>query len=141
MPATTGPIRIWPLWLSLPRPFAAILNPDHATFMAPGDMMAKISNFCAETNQEVPTEPGSMVRSLLEALAMRFRFAVENLDSVTRRRTKVLHLLGGGSKNRLLSQFTADVTTRPVLAGPAEATAVGNVLLQALARGSLDFCA
>jgi rhamnulokinase len=120
------------------RPFAAIINPDDPGFFRPGDMAARIAGYCQRTGQEVPAMPGSLVRSLLEGLALRYRQGIKDLECMTGRPTKTIHILGGGSRNALLCQFTADATGRPVLAGPSEATATTTVLLQALARGRLS---
>lgn len=118
-------------------PFCAVVDPDSGDFARPGDMTAKIAGFCRRTGQNPPPDVACTVRILLEGLALRYRQAVADLDELTGRRTRLIHVLGGGSRNRLLCQFAADATGRPVLAGPSEATATGNVLLQALGRGSL----
>jgi len=118
--------------------FGAILNPDDGIFMRPGDIMAKVSDFCQRTHQAMPDTPGSLVRAFLEGLALRYRKAIDDLETLTGRPTDVIHLIGGGCRSRLLCQLTADATGRPVLAGPDEATASGNLLLQALARGRLS---
>ena len=116
------------------RPFAAIINPDDSAFFHPGEMTARIADYCQSTGQELPATPGSLVRSLLEGLALRYRQGIEDLERLTGRPTKTIHILGGGSRNALLCQFTADAAGKPVLAGPAEATATATILLQALAR-------
>jgi rhamnulokinase len=118
-------------------PFCAVIDPDSGDFLRPGDMLAKVTEFCRRTGQDIPGEAACTVRVLLEGLALRYRKAISDLDELTGRRTALIHILGGGSRNRLLCQFAADATGRPVLAGPSEATATGNVLLQALGRGSL----
>jgi len=120
------------------RPFAAIVNPDDPGFFQPGDMTARIADYCQRTGQQAPSTAGGLVRSLLEGLALRYRKGIEDLERMTGRPTKTIHILGGGSRNTLLCQFTADATGRPVLAGPSEATATATVLLQALARGRLS---
>lgn len=120
------------------RPFAAIINPDDPSFFHLGEMTAKIADYCQRTGQELPATPGSLVRSLLEGLALRYRQGIEDLERLTGQPTKTIHILGGGSRNALLCQFTADATGQPVLAGPAEATATATVLLQALARRRLS---
>ncbi len=119
-------------------PFTTILNPDDEVFLRPGGMNSKMAGFCQRTGQNIPPGPGSVVRSFLEGLALRSRNTVEELERFTGQPIETICILGGGSKNRLLCQFTADATNRPVLAGPAEATASGTVLLQALALGSLS---
>ncbi len=99
--------------------------------LRPGDIMAKVADYCQRTQQTVPGTPGALVRAFLEGLALRYRKVIQDLEAVTGRPTEVIHIIGGGSRNRLLCQLTADATRCPVLAGPAEATASGNVLLQA----------
>jgi rhamnulokinase len=101
-------------------------------------MAAKIAEFCQKTGQPPLKNPGEIFRALLEGLALRYRKAVEDLDSLTGHATQAIYLVGGGSRNRLLCQFTADVIGCPVIAGPAEATASATILLQALARGQLS---
>jgi len=117
--------------------FAAIINPDAGDFLRLGDMSAKIAAYCRRTGQPPPSDPASTVRSLLEGLALCYRRSIADLDRLTGRRTRVIHIFGGGARNRLLCQFTADATGCPVVAGPDEATATANILLQALATGSL----
>jgi len=119
------------------RAFGAVVDPDAPIFFRPGNMTANIAEFCQRTGQQAPAEPGEVIRSLLEGLALRYRKSIEDLDGVTGRPTETIHIVGGGSKNALLCQLAADATNQPVLAGPAEATAAGTILLQALARGSL----
>lgn len=113
-------------------PLRSLIDPDHASFMLPADMPAAISAFCQRTNQPIPDSPGTFIRCCLESLAVKYRYVLELLESLTGRMIKVLHIVGGGSQNTLLNQFTADAIGRPVLAGPVEATAIGNVLVQAL---------
>ncbi len=119
------------------RPFAAILDPDDASFLAPGDMPAKIAAFCRRTGQPDPQTPGETARAIFESLALKYRHVLRLLEKILGRSCRVLHIVGGGSRNAVLCQFTADATGIPVVAGPEEATAVGNVLLQAMALGHL----
>jgi rhamnulokinase len=98
-------------------------------------MLTAINKFCTRTHQPVPQEPGAYVRSVLESLAFKYRFVLRNLEHVCGRRIEQIRIIGGGSKNHLLNQLTADATGRRVLAGPAEATALGNVAIQILATG------
>lgn len=116
-------------------PLVSLIDPDDATFIAPADMPAAIAAFCHRTNQPVPDSPGALVRCALESLAMKYRWVLERLDELAGRRHKAIHIVGGGSQNCLLNQFTADACGRRVMAGPVEATAIGNVLMQALALG------
>ncbi|MGO9241301.1 MAG: rhamnulokinase [Bryobacteraceae bacterium] len=117
-------------------PFAAVIDPD--AFMEPGGMPAKIAGLCRETGQEAPRTPGSFVRTCLESLALRYRQVLESLESVTGRRIEVIHIVGGGSKNGLLNRFVAEATGRAVVAGPGEATAIGNLLVQAMGAGEIE---
>jgi rhamnulokinase len=119
------------------RPFAALVDPDHPSFLSPGDMPARLAAFCTRTGQAPPGDEGAFVRCALESLALKYRWAVERLESILGTTIRTIHVVGGGSKNALLCQFTADACGRPVVAGPVEATAVGNVLMQATARGRI----
>jgi rhamnulokinase len=119
-------------------PFGALVEPDDPAFLAPGDMPSRIRAFCQRTSQPIPVSKGAVVRCILESLALKYRSVLESLDALLGRRSQLIHLVGGGVRNRLLCQFTADATGRPVVAGPAEATAVGNILVQAIARGHLS---
>ena len=119
------------------RPFVSLVDPDDATFLAPGDMPARLAAFCERTGQPVPGDEGAYVRCALESLALKYRWTVERLELILGAPIRTIHVVGGGSRNTLLSQFTADACGRPVHAGPVEATAVGNVLMQALAQGQL----
>ncbi len=115
----------------------SILDPDHPTFLPPGDMPGRIRRFCRETAQNPPEEPGEVVRCVLESLALKYRWVLEQAEYITGRRAEVVHVVGGGVRNTLLCQLTADATRRPVRAGPVEATALGNLMVQAYARGYL----
>jgi len=114
-----------------------LLDPDHPAFLPPGDMPGRIRRFCRETHQSPPEEPGEVVRCVLESLALKYRWVLERAEEITGRRTRVIHVVGGGVQNTLLCQLTADATRRPVRAGPVEATALGNLMVQAYARGYL----
>jgi rhamnulokinase len=118
--------------------FSSLIDPDEARFLAPGDMPAKIATYCQETEQPVPASPGAIVRCVLESLALIYRRTFKQLDELVGHRIKRLHIVGGGSQNALLNQFTANALGIPVLAGPVEATALGNVLVQAIAQGDLS---
>lgn len=117
--------------------FGPLVNPDHADFMPPGDMPARIQAYCRRTGQQVPQSRGEIVRCALESLALRFRAALEQLEEITGRRLGPIHIVGGGCRNSLLNRFAAAATGRQVLAGPVEATAMGNIVVQAVARGYL----
>ena len=117
--------------------FKAILYPDAADFFAPDDMPQAISEFCRRTGQASLDTPAEVVRAILEGLALRYRMVLEELRQVYRHPINRLHIIGGGSRNRLLCQFAADATGLPVTAGPVEATAIGNLLVQAMASGEV----
>ena len=119
------------------RPFAALVDPDDASFLAPGDMPARLAAFCQKTGQPVPRDEGAFVRCCLESLALKYRWGIERLEAILGTTIKTIHVVGGGTKNALLCQFTADACGRPVHAGPIEATAIGNILLQATGRGRI----
>lgn len=114
-------------------PFACVFDPDDPRFLPPGDMPARIRAAAAERGQRLPDEPGAIARAILESLALRYRWVLLRLEELTGRTVTVVHLVGGGSRNALLCQLTADVCGRTVLAGPVEATSIGNALVQALA--------
>ncbi len=119
-------------------PFRTLLDPDYEPFMLPGGMLTKIADYARSTGQPVPDSPGQFVRSCLESLALTYRRTLEKLEQVTARRYEHLHIVGGGGKNELLCQMTSDAISRPVIVGPEEATAAGNVLTQALGTGDVD---
>jgi rhamnulokinase len=116
-------------------PFGPLVDPDDDRFLRPSDLPAAIAQACRESGQPAVTEPGAVVRCVLESLALRYRWALDRLEAVTGERVDVVHLVGGGTRNRLLCQMTADAIGRQVLAGPVEATATGNLLVQAEALG------
>ncbi len=116
----------------------ALFDPDEDSLLAPGDMPGRIAGLCNSGDQSVPIEPGQFVSSILVSLACKYRFVLDRLRLVTERTVDVIHVIGGGSRNEPLCQLIADVCATPVLAGPVEATAMGNVLVQARAAGALD---
>lgn len=121
--------------------FASVIDPDAGVFLTPGDMPQRIRDFCANTGQRVPESKGEIVRCALDSLALRYRATVECLDQMFGIRHDPIHIVGGGTQNKLLCQLAADATGRNVVAGPVEATAIGNVLVQAMGVGlikSLD---
>ncbi len=111
------------------------IDPDDAAFVAPNDMPQAISEYCVKTGQTPPEDEGTLIRICLESLALKYRWTLEKLEELTGRKLDVLHIVGGGTQNILLCQLTADCLGRTVIAGPVEATASGNVLVQAMARG------
>jgi rhamnulokinase len=116
----------------------SIVNTDHPDFVAPGDMPARIRAYCARTGQPVPAEDSTVVRCIVDSLALGYRSAIDDLAMVTGRAVTAVHVVGGGSRNQLLNQAVADVTGLPVIAGPVEATALGNLLVQLIALGAVE---
>jgi rhamnulokinase len=114
-------------------PFKAIIHPD--AFLHAGGMPGRIAAWCASKGQTAPATPGEFARAILESLALRYRQVLESLELAVSRKIKVVHIVGGGSRNRVLNQFVADATGRLVVAGPSEATAAGNLLVQAIGSG------
>ena len=119
-------------------PFAALIDPDDPAFLNPPDMPEAIADFCRRTDQRLPETKGALVRSLLESLALKYRQVIEQLRLVLGHPVEKIHVIGGGSRNTLLCQLTADATGLAVVAGPAEATAIGNILVQAMATGHVS---
>jgi rhamnulokinase len=119
-------------------PLASLVDPDHAVFQTPGDMPAAIQDFCRRTGQPVPESVGQVVRCAIESVAMKCRWVLAGLEKLTGSRLETIHIVGGGALNRALCQATADACGRVVLAGPVEATALGNVMVQAIASGAVS---
>ena len=115
--------------------FTHLVDPDDESFLRPLDMPTAIAEFCRKTHQPAPVKPGAYVRCVLESLALKYRLVLRSLEQLSHQRIEQIRIIGGGSKNRLLNQFTADATGRRVSAGPAEATALGNIAIQILATG------
>lgn len=115
--------------------FRHLVDPDDPSFLRPDDMPAAIDRFCVRTDQPSPASPNSYARAILESLALKYRLVIRDLEAVAGRRIEQIRVIGGGSKNRLLNQFTADACGIRVVAGPAEATALGNIAVQMLATG------
>ena len=120
------------------KPFSALVDPDDNTFLSAGDMPSRIDEYCKRTGQVPPENKGEIIRCALESLALKYRWVWEKLQTVWDKPINVIHIVGGGSRNRLLCQFTADATGVPVVTGPTEATAIGNVMVQAIAVGLID---
>ncbi|MCC7021905.1 MAG: rhamnulokinase [Thermomicrobiales bacterium] len=118
-------------------PFLAVIDPDAPRFLNPPDMPAEVAAFCRETGQRVPETPGEIMRVVLEGLACAYRLVLERTERLSGRRFAGLHVVGGGTNNTVLQQFTANAIGRPVWAGPTEATAIGNLLAQFIARGEI----
>lgn len=119
-------------------PLQSHINGDDPRFSRPGNFIEKIHAFCSETSQPIPSSPGQLARCILESLALSYSRVIHQLEEVTQTPIEVIHIVGGGSKNALLNQLTANACNRPVIAGPSEATAIGNLLIQARAAGEID---
>ena len=116
--------------------FAHLVDPDHPSFVRPDSMPEAIDRFCRKTGQPVPAGPSAYARAVLDSLAMKYRLVIRSLESLTGEPIERIRVIGGGSKNRLLNQLTADATGKRVIAGPAEATALGNLAIQLIATGA-----
>jgi len=120
------------------KPFLCFVDPDAPDFMNPENMPEAISALCSRTGQKAPETAGQFVRCIYESLALKYRYVIELLKKVSPHPIEKLHVIGGGAKNAYLCQFTADAIGMPVVAGPAEGTAMGNLLVQAMAMGHLS---
>ena len=138
--------RVWSLEESVPyedliaqaeasKPFLCLIDPDHAMFGLPENMPLAIRQFCQKTDQPVPETKGAIVRCIFESLALKYAMVLEQIEEMTGKNLNRLHIIGGGSQNQLLNQWTANATGLQVLAGPTEATAIGNILVQAVGTG------
>lgn len=120
-----------------PRAFTSLINPDDPAFHSPANMIVEIDRFCRRTHQSAPDSPGAYTKTILESLAFKYRAVLESLEELIGFRLAEIRIIGGGAKNQLLNQFTANATGRPVIAGPVEATALGNIAMQLLATGAV----
>lgn len=130
----------WPELVELAEaapPLRSVVDPDDPAFLAPDDMPAAIRAYCRRTDQPEPASVGAMVRCCLESLALKYRQVIEALEQLTGRSITTIRIVGGGSRNALLCRLTAEACGRDVVAGPVEATALGNVMIQAITRGVL----
>ena len=116
-------------------PLVSVIEPNYEPFLDPGDMPQRIRDFCKETGQPIPEEKSAVIRCILESLALKYRWGLEKLEEILGRRLNVIHIIGGGCQNKLLCQLAADATGRQVVSGPVEATAIGNIMMQALTMG------
>jgi rhamnulokinase len=114
------------------------IDPDSPAFVRPSDMTRAIRNFCKQTDQSEPATPGEFTRTILESLALKYRYELEQLETLTGTSFDEVRVIGGGSQNALLNQFTADATGKRVVAGPSEATALGNIVMQMVGRGAVE---
>jgi len=119
------------------KPMQSIINPDDEMFSPAGDMPGRIREYCRRTGQHIPGNMGEIVRCIFESLALRYRWTAEKLEELTGRKYPVINIVGGGTKEEMLSQFAADASGRTVCAGPVEATALGNIAMQLIAAGEL----
>jgi rhamnulokinase len=115
----------------------AVFNPNDPAFLAPGDHPQRIRDYCQQTNQIVPETVRAVVRSVLESLALAYREVLEQVTAVAHQPISVLHIVGGGTKNQLLNQLTANATGLPVVTGPVEATVIGNAMVQLISQGEI----
>ena len=133
--AGQGDVRSYAEWTEMAAgasPFLSVIDVDEADFAKPGDMPERIRAYCRRTGQSVPGEKGALVRCILEGIALKYRLVLERLEVMLGHSLEPIHIVGGGTQSRLLSRFTADATGRTVITGPIEATAAGNILVQAV---------
>jgi sugar (pentulose or hexulose) kinase len=119
------------------KPFVAYIDPDQSEFLSPGDMPQKINNYLKKSGRPAISDKGQMVRAILESLALKYRRVMEIIEGMSGEKIDVLHIVGGGIKNELLCQFAADAINKKVITGPVEATALGNIMMQAIATGQI----
>lgn len=118
-------------------PFASLIDPDYHAFQTPGNMPKRIREYCAMTGQKVPETKGEVIRCIAESLAFRYRYTIEGMEEVTGNKYNVVNIVGGGIKDKMICQFTANATKRTVNAGPVEATSIGNIIVQGIAMGAI----
>jgi rhamnulokinase len=118
-------------------PLVTLLDPFLSSWNAPGEMGRRIADYAKRTGQSIPGTEGAFIRCCLESLALAYRESLESIEKVTGEKIKTLHIVGGGSQNKLLNQMAADATGRTVVSGPVEGTAIGNLLIQAYGLGHL----
>jgi rhamnulokinase len=119
-------------------PFISLIDPDDISFLNPPDMPETIREFCRKTGQIVPDSNAAIARCIYDSLAMKYKYTLEQIESIIQKPVERIHVIGGGANNRFLCQLTADATGLPVIAGPVEATAIGNILMQARGLGYID---
>lgn len=119
-------------------PFKCLINPDDPTFLNPGNMPKAIQDFCLKTSQPVPEKKGEIARCIYDSLVLKYKFTLKQIESVTGKRIEKLHIIGGGAHNKEMNQLTADAIGISVFAGPTEATAIGNIMMQAKALGVVN---
>jgi rhamnulokinase len=119
------------------KPFAAYIDPSYSDFLSPGQMPEKIAKYLKKTGQNALEDKGTLIRSILESLALNYAWVLEKIENMTGTAIDCLHIVGGGIQNELLCQFAANATGKKVVTGPIEATASGNILMQAKAAGQV----
>ncbi len=115
----------------------SLADPDYEGFLRPGKMVDRVNEYCQKTQQPLPQSEGEVIRAVLQGIALRYRYIIEKIEEMSGRRMSSIHIVGGGTKNKLLSQFTADALGRKVITGPVEATAIGNLIVQGIAKGDI----
>ncbi len=131
----------WPQMVDMSlnaEPFKCLIDPDAREFLNPGDMPAAIAEFCKKTGQPIPENHGEVIRTIFESLAFKYRYTLEAIRSVSTIAIEKIHIIGGGANNELLCQYAANATNLTVFAGPTEATAIGNIMMQAKALGAVE---
>jgi rhamnulokinase len=118
-------------------PYRSLIDPDHPSLLSPGDVPRRIADLCRTTGQPVPEGSGAIARCVLDSLACKYRWVLERASAISGQPLRTVHVVGGGAANEVLCQLTADLTGLPVVAGPVEATAIGNLLVQIMADGGL----
>lgn len=116
-------------------PFRSLINPDNPGFLNPGNMPKTIQDYCNNTGQHIPLSKGEIARCIYDSLVLKYRYTIRQIESVTGKKIERLHIIGGGANNKMMNQLTANAIGIPVLAGPTEATAIGNIMMQAKAAG------
>ena len=124
-------------WAKECKPFRSFIDPDDASFATPGNMPEKIREYCRRTNQPIPETVGEVVRCIYESLSLKYRKTAESIQEIIGKKIRTINVVGGGTKDRFLSQMTADACGMNVIAGPEEATAIGNLMMQAIAAGAV----
>ena len=119
-------------------PFQCFINPDNQMFLNPGDMPKAIQEYCKNSNQTIPETKGEIARCIYDSLVLKYKFTIQQIETVTGKPIERLHIIGGGAHNKMMNQLTADALGIPVFAGPTEATATGNLMMQAKAVGAVN---
>ena len=120
------------------KPFKYLIDPDHESFLNPGNMPEAIKTFCRDTGQPAPKEKPAISRCIYDSLVLKYKHTIRQIEDITGNKIEKLHIIGGGAKNQMLNQLTADALGIPVFAGPVEATAIGNIMMQAKALGIVN---